>query len=116
MHMYRKAANFHGGNGIVGAQCPIGAGVAFGLKYRGIPGMCMAFYGDGAANQGQVSNLDLEIFEQLFDSSLKHSTWLHFGNFQFSLFARITNTEWELRQRDLPPTPIITPEEMLSQV
>jgi len=54
MHMYKKDANFHGGNGIVGAQCPIGAGIAFALKYKGTKNLCLTFYGDGAANQGQL--------------------------------------------------------------
>ncbi|CAF0970240.1 unnamed protein product [Adineta steineri] len=52
MHMY--APNFYGGNGIVGAQVPLGAGVAFAHKYRGESNVCIALYGDGAANQGQV--------------------------------------------------------------
>ncbi len=52
MHMYSK--NFYGGNGIVGAQCPLGAGVALALKYQGTDGVCLALYGDGAANQGQL--------------------------------------------------------------
>jgi len=53
MHMYAK--NFYGGNGIVGAQVPLGAGIAFAHKYKGDGGVNFALYGDGAANQGQVS-------------------------------------------------------------
>lgn len=52
MHMYIK--NFYGGNGIVGAQQPLGAGVALALKYQGTDGVCLTLYGDGAANQGQL--------------------------------------------------------------
>jgi len=52
MHMY--APNFYGGNGIVGAQVPVGAGVALANKYLGNGGICLSFYGDGAANQGQI--------------------------------------------------------------
>ncbi|XP_038079020.1 probable pyruvate dehydrogenase E1 component subunit alpha, mitochondrial [Patiria miniata] len=52
MHMYTK--NFYGGNGIVGAQVPLGAGVATALKYSGSDNLCVALYGDGAANQGQI--------------------------------------------------------------
>ncbi|XP_023013052.1 probable pyruvate dehydrogenase E1 component subunit alpha, mitochondrial isoform X2 [Leptinotarsa decemlineata] len=52
MHMYGD--NFYGGNGIVGAQVPLGVGIGLAAKYKGTDGVCVALYGDGAANQGQV--------------------------------------------------------------
>lgn len=52
MHMYEN--NFYGGNGIVGAQQPLGTGIGFALKYRKQRNVCITLYGDGAANQGQL--------------------------------------------------------------
>jgi pyruvate dehydrogenase E1 component alpha subunit len=54
MHMYSKEHNFYGGCGIVGAQIPIGAGLAFAHRYKRDGGVSVSFFGDGAANQGQV--------------------------------------------------------------
>jgi pyruvate dehydrogenase E1 component alpha subunit len=54
MHMFSKEKNFYGGHGIVGAQVPIGTGLAFGHKYKEDGGICLAYMGDGGANQGQV--------------------------------------------------------------
>ncbi|KAI9220513.1 E1 alpha subunit of the pyruvate dehydrogenase complex [Blastocladiella britannica] len=52
MHMF--AHNFYGGNGIVGAQVPVGAGIALAQQYLGHRNITFALYGDGAANQGQI--------------------------------------------------------------
>ena len=54
MHMFSTEHRFYGGHGIVGAQVALGAGLAFGHKYNDDGGVCMAYFGDGAANQGQV--------------------------------------------------------------
>ena len=54
MHMFDVAKGFYGGHGIVGAQVSLGAGLGFAHKYRGDGGVCLAYFGDGAANQGQV--------------------------------------------------------------
>lgn len=54
MHMFSREKRFFGGHGIVGAQIPIGTGLAFAHKYNEDGGLCMAYMGDGAFNQGQV--------------------------------------------------------------
>ena len=54
MHMFSREKNFYGGHGIVAAQVPIGAGLAFAHKYKGDGKVNMAYLGDGAVNQGQV--------------------------------------------------------------
>jgi pyruvate dehydrogenase E1 component alpha subunit len=54
MHMFSKEKHFYGGHGIVGAQVALGAGLAFANKYRGNNNVSLTYFGDGAANQGQV--------------------------------------------------------------
>jgi len=54
MHMFSNEHRFYGGNGIVGAQVSLGAGLAFAAKYRGDNSVSITYFGDGAANQGQV--------------------------------------------------------------
>lgn len=54
MHMFDIPNRFYGGHGIVGAQVPIGTGVAFASQYRGEDNTCLTYLGDGAVNQGQV--------------------------------------------------------------
>ncbi|MFZ1496684.1 MAG: pyruvate dehydrogenase (acetyl-transferring) E1 component subunit alpha [Saprospiraceae bacterium] len=54
MHFFSKEHNYFGGNGIVGAQIPIGAGIAFAEKYNGTDNLCITMFGDGAARQGAL--------------------------------------------------------------
>ena len=54
MHMFSREKKFFGGHGIVGAQIPLGTGLAFAHKYKGDNGVCHAYMGDGAVNQGQI--------------------------------------------------------------
>ena len=54
MHMFNSEGRFYGGHGIVGAQVPIGTGLAFAEKYNNTNKLCFTFLGDGAVNQGQV--------------------------------------------------------------
>ena len=54
MHMFSREKHFYGGHGIVGAQVPLGAGLAFADKYKGNDNVTFTYFGDGAANQGQV--------------------------------------------------------------
>ncbi len=54
MHMFSLADNFYGGHGIVGASVPLGAGLALANRYRDNGQVCWCYFGDGAANQGQV--------------------------------------------------------------
>lgn len=55
MHFFAPDKHYWGGHGIVGGQVPLGLGLAFALKYKNIPGCALAFLGDGAINQGPVS-------------------------------------------------------------
>ncbi|WP_034994973.1 pyruvate dehydrogenase (acetyl-transferring) E1 component subunit alpha [Beijerinckia mobilis] len=54
MHMFSREKHFYGGHGIVGAQVPLGTGLAFANHYRGNDNVSFTYFGDGAANQGQV--------------------------------------------------------------
>ena len=54
MHFFAPDRNYWGGHGIVGGQIPLGVGLAYGIKYKGLKGAAMAFMGDGAVNQGAV--------------------------------------------------------------
>ena len=54
MHMFSREKNFFGGHGIVGANVPLGTGIAFAHKYNENKNLCLTYFGDGASNQGQV--------------------------------------------------------------
>jgi len=66
MHFFAPDKGYWGGHGIVGGQTPLGAGIAYALKYKRIPGCCLCYLGDGAINQGAFhESLNLAALFQL---------------------------------------------------
>ena len=115
MHIFTPS--FFGGNGIVGAQVPIGAGAAFAQMYKGEKNCTFAMYGDGASNQGQV----FEAMNMVCAIRFSFSTLSDLGIIFFfcrpscgtslpSLFVRITSTEWVPLRSVARPTLSTLPE------
>lgn len=108
MHIFTPT--FFGGNGIVGAQVPIGAGISFAQKYLGEKHATFALYGDGASNQGQVFEAFnmVRYFCFFFFFFFGHSKRLHrpsYGIFLQCSSVKTTSTVWAPLQSVVPPTP-----------
>lgn len=111
MHIFTPS--FFGGNGIVGAQVPVGAGLAFAQKYLGNKAATFALYGDGASNQGQVFeafNMVCALLPDLVSQTedvcaLRQNC----GTSLVSLCAKTTSMVWVHRQSVVPPTPNTLP-------
>jgi hypothetical protein len=120
MHIFTPS--FFGGNGIVGAQVPVGAGIAFAQKYLGNSTVTFAMYGDGASNQGQI----FEAYNMV--STTGSGLRVLLSNYPFfkyrpssgtclvSSCVRTTSTVWVPLPRGPRRTPASSPEETRSLV
>ena len=95
MHLFTPS--FFGGNGIVGAQVPVGAGIALAQKYQGKKTATFSLYGDGASNQGQVFE-SYNMVSTAIERSVARYLFYPFrpssGISPLSSFVRTTNTAW----------------------
>jgi len=107
MHMFSTEKHFYGGHGIVGAQVPIGAGLALANKYTGNGNVSLAFFGDGASNQGQVYEAfnmaklwDLPVVFVIENNQYAMGTAVHRSSAETELFKRGSSFEIEGLQVD----------------
>ena len=102
MHMFSTEKHFYGGHGIVGAQVPIGAGLALANKYTGNGNVPLAFFGDGASNQGQVYEAfnmaklwDLPVVFVIENNQYAMGTAVHRSSAETELYKRGSSFEIE---------------------
>ena len=102
MHMFSTEKHFYGGHGIVGAQVPIGAGLALANKYTGNGNVSLAFFGDGASNQGQVYEAfnmaklwDLPVVFVIENNQYAMGTAVHRSSAETELYKRGSSFEIE---------------------
>jgi pyruvate dehydrogenase E1 component alpha subunit len=104
MHFFAPDKNFWGGHGIVAGQTPLGAGLAFALKYKGLHGCCVCFLGDGAVNQGAfmetlnlVSLWDIPVVFVIENNGYSMGTSLERSSAEKELASRAEGfgIEWE---------------------
>lgn len=105
MHIFTPT--FFGGNGIVGAQVPLGAGISFADKYLNKDTVTFTLYGDGASNQGQVFesfNMVKTLSTNYYHNKANQPNRPSSGTSLASSFARTTSTEWVPLLSAAPPT------------
>lgn len=115
MHVFTES--FQGGHGIVGAQVPLGAGLAFAAKYQEKPVATYTMYGDGASNQGQVFEAFNMVRQFEFYRGAPANASIFYsrrscGTCRACLFAKTTSTVWvplrSVARRTLSTTPVVT--------